>query len=250
MPGIPGDIPGAGDMPGEPGIPGIPPNCAAAGQSGTTASTHANGRARLSVITVVPGRPIRPLDPAAPPINSPLNSAITRQNSGPGGGRPRSSDIGEGGRTNHRVPAFRLLVSQLPSATDRRPTSAPMPRCDFRAPRLYLDAPIEEGASIALDASQANYLSNVLRLKTGDGVLVFNGRDGEWRGTLASAGKRRLALAIGTRTRPQTVALDLHYLFAPLKHARLDYMVQKAVEMGASRLQPVLTRHAQVTRIN
>src|SRR5436305_1238481 len=96
----------------------------------------------------------------------------------------------------------------------------------------------------------ANYLGNVLRLKAGDGVLVFNGRDGEWRGTLASAGKRRLALAIGTRTRPQTAALDLHYLFAPLKHARLDYMVQKAVEMGASRLQPVLTRHAQVARVN
>src|SRR5712671_4259789 len=125
-----------------------------------------------------------------------------------------------------------------------------MPRCDVRTPRLYLDAPLDEGASIALDASQANYLGNVLRLKAGDCVLIFNGRDGEWRGTLASAGKRRLALAIGARTRPQTAALDLHYLFAPLKHARLDYMVQKAVEMGASRLQPVLTRHAQVTRIN
>jgi 16S rRNA (uracil1498-N3)-methyltransferase len=125
-----------------------------------------------------------------------------------------------------------------------------MPRSDVRTPRLYVEAPIEEGASIALDASQANYLGNVLRLKTGDGVLVFNGHDGEWRGTLASAGKRRLALAIGTRTRPQTGALDLHYLFAPLKHARLDYMAQKAVEMGASRLQPILTRHAQVARVN
>jgi 16S rRNA (uracil1498-N3)-methyltransferase len=125
-----------------------------------------------------------------------------------------------------------------------------MPRCDVRTPRLYVDAPLAEGASIALDASQANYLGNVLRLKTGDGVLVFNGRDGEWRGALASAGKRRLALAIDERTRPQTRALDLHYLFAPLKHARLDYMVQKAVEMGASRLQPILTRHAQVARVN
>src|SRR5258708_9869949 len=111
-----------------------------------------------------------------------------------------------------------------------------MPRCDFHTPRLYLDAPIEEGASIALDASQANYLGNVLRLKAGDGVLVFNGRDGEWRGTLASAGKRRLALAIRTRARPQTAPLHLHYLFAPLKHARPRYMVQKAVAMGASRL--------------
>jgi 16S rRNA (uracil1498-N3)-methyltransferase len=93
-------------------------------------------------------------------------------------------------------------------------------------------------------------LGNVLRLKTGDSVLVFNGHDGEWRGSLASAGKRRLALTIEDRTRAQTGALDLHYLFAPLKHARLDYMVQKAVEMGASRLQPVITRHAQVARVN
>jgi 16S rRNA (uracil1498-N3)-methyltransferase len=125
-----------------------------------------------------------------------------------------------------------------------------MPRYDFRTPRLYIDVPLNEGASVALDASRANYLGNVLRLKTGDSVLVFNGRDGEWRGTLASTGKRRLALAIGRRTRPQTGALDLHYLFAPLKHARLDYMAQKAVEMGASRLQPVITRHAQVARVN
>src|SRR5262249_28246481 len=125
-----------------------------------------------------------------------------------------------------------------------------MPRRDVRTPRLYVEQPIEDGVSSALDASPANYLGNVLRLKTGDGMLVFNGRDGEWRGTLASAGKRRLTLAIGTRTRPQTGALDLHYLFAPLKHARLDYMAQKAVEMGASRLQPILTRHAQVARVN
>jgi 16S rRNA (uracil1498-N3)-methyltransferase len=125
-----------------------------------------------------------------------------------------------------------------------------MPRCDVRTPRLYVDVPIDEGASIALDASQASYLGNVLRLKTGDGVLVFNGRDGEWRGALAGTGKRRLTLAIGKRTRPQIGALDLHYLFAPLKHARLDYMAQKAVEMGASRLQPILTRHAQVARVN
>ncbi len=125
-----------------------------------------------------------------------------------------------------------------------------MARYDFRTPRLYLDKPIEEGASIALDVSQANYLGNVLRLKTGDSVLIFNGHDGEWRGTLASAGKRRLALTVVGRTRPQTGALDLHYLFAPLKHARLDYLAQKAVEMGASRLQPVFTRHAQVVRLN
>src|SRR5258706_2262671 len=125
-----------------------------------------------------------------------------------------------------------------------------MPRYDFSSPRLYVDAPLAAGARLALDGTQANYLRNVLRLKAGDAVLVFNGRDGEWRASLADAGKRSAALTVDEQTRPQTAALDLHYLFAPLKHARLDYMVQKAVEMGASRLQPVLTRHAQVTRLN
>jgi 16S rRNA (uracil1498-N3)-methyltransferase len=90
----------------------------------------------------------------------------------------------------------------------------------------------------------------VLRLRSGDRVLVFNGRHGEWHGRLASTGPRRLTLEIMAQARPQTAAGDLHYLFAPLKHARLDYMVQKAVEMGASRLQPVITRYTQVGRIN
>ena len=125
-----------------------------------------------------------------------------------------------------------------------------MARYDFRTPRLYLDVPLREGASAALDAGQANYLANVLRLKSGDSVLVFNGRDGEWQAVLAGTAKGRLAVAIGLRIRPQDCPLDLHYLFAPLKHARLDFMVQKAVEMGASRLQPVITRHVQVTRVN
>jgi 16S rRNA (uracil1498-N3)-methyltransferase len=125
-----------------------------------------------------------------------------------------------------------------------------MPRYDFRTPRLYIDAPLTVGASLALDAAQANYLGNVLRLETGDSVLLFNGRNGEWRGTLARAGKRAFTVAVVEATRQQTRAGDLHYLFAPLKHARLDYLVQKAVEMGASRLQPILTRHAQVARIN
>jgi 16S rRNA (uracil1498-N3)-methyltransferase len=81
-------------------------------------------------------------------------------------------------------------------------------------------------------------------------VLAFNGRDGEWRAALADGGKRVLYLAVEALCRAQTPALDLHYWFAPLKHARLDYMVQKAVEMGVSRLQPVLTQHGQVTRLN
>ncbi len=125
-----------------------------------------------------------------------------------------------------------------------------MPRYDFRTPRLYVAAPLSTGGKLALEPSQANYLRNVLRLQTGDPVLVFNGREGEWRATLANDGKRSLSLLVGERSRAQTQALDLHYLFAPLKHARLDYMVQKAVEMGAARLAPVLTRHTQVTRVN
>ena len=125
-----------------------------------------------------------------------------------------------------------------------------MPRYDFRSPRLYVEAPLASGQALGLEPAQTNYLHNVLRLRAGASVLVFNGRDGEWRGTLTDRGKRALALAIDEQTRAQTQPLDLHYLFAPLKHARLDYMVQKAVEMGASRLQPVITRHAQAARVN
>src|SRR5688572_30283342 len=125
-----------------------------------------------------------------------------------------------------------------------------MPRYDFRSPRLHVEVPLAAGQRIALDRGQANYLGNVLRLKAGDSVLLFNGCDGEWRATLAADRKRAAALVVGERTREQTAAPDLHYLFAPLKHARLDYMIQKAVEMGAARLQPVLMRHGQVARVN
>ena len=85
---------------------------------------------------------------------------------------------------------------------------------------------------------QANYLLNVLRLKDGDAILLFNGRDGEWRARIAEAKRKSCALAVEEKLREQTPLPDLHYLFAPLKHARLDYMVQKAVEMGAGRLSP------------
>jgi 16S rRNA (uracil1498-N3)-methyltransferase len=125
-----------------------------------------------------------------------------------------------------------------------------MPRQDFRTPRLYLDRPLATGGELTLDAAQINYLCNVLRLEAGDRVLVFNGRDGEWRAALGERGKRALSLTIEAQSRAQTPPLDLHYWFAPLKHARLDYMIQKAVEMGVGRLQPVLTQHGQVARLN
>ena len=125
-----------------------------------------------------------------------------------------------------------------------------MPSADFRTPRIYLEAPLTGGAEVAFDRDQANYLRNVLRLGHDDAVLLFNGRDGEWRAKLALTGKRALSATVGERLRQQQEPLDLHFLFAPLKHARLDYLVQKAVEMGASRLQPVITRHTQVARVN
>jgi 16S rRNA (uracil1498-N3)-methyltransferase len=125
-----------------------------------------------------------------------------------------------------------------------------MARYDFRTPRLFVDAPLSADATVALAREQANYLLNVLRLERGALVLVFNGRDGEWRASISAAGRRDGALAVEERTRDQPSDGDLHLLFAPLKHARLDYMVQKAVEMGASLLQPVITQHTQVTRVN
>jgi 16S rRNA (uracil1498-N3)-methyltransferase len=124
-----------------------------------------------------------------------------------------------------------------------------MPELDFRAPRLFVDAALREGERIALERNQSNYLGNVLRLSAGETILVFNGRDGEWRAQIEGR-KRPDGLSIVARTRPQDRLPDIAYVFAPLKHARLDYMVQKAVEMGASVLQPVLTRHTQVSRVN
>src|ERR1700712_3639126 len=124
-----------------------------------------------------------------------------------------------------------------------------MPEFDFSAPRLFVDAPLNTGQTVALERNQSNYLGNVLRLAAGDTILGFNGRDGEWQAQIAGR-KRPDALVIMSQTRPQDRLPDIAYVFAPLKHARLDYMVQKAVEMGASSLQPVLTRHTQVSRVN
>lgn len=124
-----------------------------------------------------------------------------------------------------------------------------MPAYDFRAPRLFVDAPLAQDARIPLDRDQSNYLGNVLRLAAGAEVLAFNGRDGEWQASIAGR-KRPDSLSILAQTRQQDRLRDLVYAFAPLKHARLDYMVQKAVEMGASSLQPVLTRFTQVSRVN
>lgn len=120
---------------------------------------------------------------------------------------------------------------------------------DFNAQRLFLDAPLAEGAAVAVSREQANYLLNVLRLGPGDRILVFNGRDGEWQAEIASAGKKAVSLVAREQTRAQTPPGRIACLFAPLKRARLDYMVQKAVEMGVGRLSPVMTRRTIAERV-
>jgi 16S rRNA (uracil1498-N3)-methyltransferase len=125
-----------------------------------------------------------------------------------------------------------------------------MARYDFRSPRLYVAAPLGAGLAVTLDAPQIRYLVSVLRMGPGDPVLVFNGSDGEWKARLTAVAKRNTVLLVEANTRPQSAPGNLRYLFSPLKRARLDYMVQKAVEMGVSQLHPVIMRHTQAERVN
>lgn len=122
-------------------------------------------------------------------------------------------------------------------------------RANYRMQRLHIEDGLAAGAAVEAPAQAAHYLTHVLRLKEGDEVLAFNGRDGEWKVKLRPEGKKRLFLDPVEQTRPQPPASDLVYCFAPLKQGRLDYMVQKAVEMGAGVLQPVITQHTQVPKL-
>jgi 16S rRNA (uracil1498-N3)-methyltransferase len=167
-----------------------------------------------------------------PVVNNPLNWARARRNAAPEKQYSRNFS------------SFGLKRREL----DHLDPVA-LPSHDFRKPRLFVDAPLRSGATVALARDQSNYLGNVLRLSAGDSILVFNGRDGEWQASITGR-KRPDGLEIATRTRSQDRLPNLAYVFAPLKHARLDYMVQKAVEMGVSSLQPVLTRFTQVSRVN
>jgi 16S rRNA (uracil1498-N3)-methyltransferase len=121
---------------------------------------------------------------------------------------------------------------------------------DFDAQRLYVTAALAAGATVPLDHGHANYLLNVLRLRPGAEIKVFNGRDGEWRARVVAEGRKGAVLAVLSREREQNGGPDIDYVFAPLKRARLDYMVQKAVELGVARLRPVLTRHTIAERVN
>jgi 16S rRNA (uracil1498-N3)-methyltransferase len=115
--------------------------------------------------------------------------------------------------------------------------------------RLFVKSKLEPGAEIALPKDQAHYLGTVLRLKPGARILLFNGQDGEWHAELTAIGRKGAEARLEHQTRPQEPGPDLHYLFAPLKRARLDYMAQKATELGASALRPVITRHTMAERV-
>ena len=124
-----------------------------------------------------------------------------------------------------------------------------MPRTHQNLKRLYVEADLAAGAALPLDREQSNYLGAVLRMEPGDDLVVFNGRDGAWLAKIDTAGKKAVTLAIDTQIVPQPPASDLWYGFAPLKAGRLDYMVQKATEMGAGALQPVITKFTQISRL-
>ena len=119
----------------------------------------------------------------------------------------------------------------------------------FAKVRLCVDQPLAPGQPVALTDGQAHYLRSVMRLGAGAQVLVFNGRDGEWRATLDLAGRRQATLVAEEQTAPLRLPPDLWLVFAPLKKARTDYIVEKAVELGAARILPVQTRFTNADRI-
>jgi 16S rRNA (uracil1498-N3)-methyltransferase len=120
-----------------------------------------------------------------------------------------------------------------------------MPRTYKSFPRLYVEPDLSAGAVLEVGKNQVNHLVNVLRLKEGDAIVAFNGRDGAWLAKLTHAGKKGATLALDVQVAHQTAPSDLWFGFAPLKVGRLDYLVQKATEMGAGTIQPVLTKFTQ-----
>jgi 16S rRNA (uracil1498-N3)-methyltransferase len=115
--------------------------------------------------------------------------------------------------------------------------------------RLYVDHPLAPGQPVELDQAQAHYLFGVMRLGPGDAVALFNGRDGEFRAVVETAAKRRGLLRCEKRTAPLRLPPDLWLLFAPIKKARTDFIVEKATELGAARILPVQTEFTNSERI-
>lgn len=116
--------------------------------------------------------------------------------------------------------------------------------------RLFVGAALADGARVRPDEAQAHYLLRVMRAKIGDAILLFNGRDGEWRARVADVTKRNCALVCEAQTHKQREVPDIWLCFAPIKKTPADYVVQKATELGVRALQPVFTRRTVVTRVN
>ncbi len=125
----------------------------------------------------------------------------------------------------------------------------PMPRSHAALPRLYVQPDLTTGINLTLGKDQSLYLAAVLRKSVGDHVVLFNGRDGAWLCRLTSDSKKAVSLLVIEQIAEQTPPSDLWYGFAPLKNERLDYVIQKAVEMGAGTIQPVMTQYTQVHRL-
>jgi 16S rRNA (uracil1498-N3)-methyltransferase len=115
--------------------------------------------------------------------------------------------------------------------------------------RLFVRQELSGGASVDLDAQQANYLGNVMRLGVGAELLVFDGHSGEWLARIAEAGKKRMTLAVERRTREPETIPDVWLAFAPVKRAQTDWIVEKATELGAARLLPVTTQRTIAERV-
>jgi 16S rRNA (uracil1498-N3)-methyltransferase len=124
-----------------------------------------------------------------------------------------------------------------------------MPRSHKSFARLFVDHDLVADEAVALSREQSNYLLAVLRLKTGDSVVLFNGRDGAWLSRISADSKKSATVVPSVQTAHQTEKSDLWFGFAPLKTGRLDYLIQKATEMGAGTIQPVITKFTQVTRL-
>lgn len=116
-------------------------------------------------------------------------------------------------------------------------------------PRLFVRAALGEGARVELDSGQANYLGNVLRLREGAELLLFDGASGEWLARIAEAAKKRMTLAVERRTREAECVPDIWLAFAPVKRVQTDWLVEKATELGAARLIPVVTQRTIVERV-
>ncbi len=117
-------------------------------------------------------------------------------------------------------------------------------------PRLFVDQALSEGMTLALDGAQANYLGNVMRLKAGDPVRLFDDRTGEWLAEVTETAKRNITLRLTSKLREREPVPDLWLLFAPIKKGPIDWLVEKATELGAARLQPVITQRTIVDRLN